>query len=60
MSKTHYKDPLDSSKPLSGTGRNGWEVPPEVQQKVVDIIIEDGRKRGMHNRDIAHYGFKQK
>lgn len=55
MTDTHYNDRLDTSKPLSGTGRNGWEVPPEVQQKVVDIIIEEGRKRGMNNRDIAHY-----
>ncbi|NRR30293.1 TIGR02594 family protein [Oxalobacteraceae bacterium] len=53
--KTHFNDPLDKSKALSGTGRHGWEVPPEVQQKVVDIIIEEGRKAGMNNRDIAHY-----
>ncbi len=55
MTDTHYNDPLDSSKPLSGTGRKGWEVPAHVQQKVVDIIIEEGRKRRMNNRDIAHY-----
>ncbi len=33
MTDTHYNDPLDTSKPLSGTGRKGWEVPAHVQQQ---------------------------
>lgn len=52
---THYNEPINKSKILSGYGRKGHEVPPDVQQKVVDIIIEEGRKRGLNNRDLAYF-----
>lgn len=52
---THYNEPINKSKILSGYGRKGHEVPSEVQQKVVDIIIEEGRKRGLDNRDLAYF-----
>lgn len=52
---THFNDPIDTSKPLSGYGRRGPEVPPEVQQKVIDILIEEGRALKLSNRDIAYY-----
>ena len=55
MTDTHYNDPIDKGKPLSGTGRHAWEVPPAVQQKVVDILIEEARKMGFNNRDTAYY-----
>jgi hypothetical protein len=58
MSKTpHFNEPIDDSKPLHGNDRkaNINSAPPEVQQKVVDIIIEEGRKRKFNNRDIAYY-----
>jgi hypothetical protein len=55
MTDTHFNEPIDKSKPLSGTGRRGFEVPPEVQQKVIDIIIEEARKMGFNNRDLAYY-----
>jgi len=55
MTDTHFNEPIDKSKPLSGTGRMGFEVPPEVQQKVLDIIIEEARKMGFNNRDLAYY-----
>ena len=55
MTDTHFNEPIDKSKPLSGTGRHGFEVPPEVQQKVLDIIIEEARKMGFNNRDLAYY-----
>ncbi|MTV41520.1 TIGR02594 family protein [Duganella radicis] len=55
MTDTHFNEPIDKSKPLSGTGRQGFEVPPEVQQKVIDIIIEEARKMGFNNRDLAYY-----
>lgn len=52
---THFNEPVDEKKPLHGTGRHGYDVPPEVQQKVIDIIIEEARKMGMNNRDTAYY-----
>ncbi|MHA4866233.1 TIGR02594 family protein [Duganella sp. PWIR1] len=52
---SHYDEPIDPKKSVSGTGRNGWDVPPEVQQKVIDIIIEEARKKGFNNRDTAYY-----
>ncbi|MYM66914.1 TIGR02594 family protein [Pseudoduganella sp. FT55W] len=55
MTDTHFNEPIDKSKPLSGSGRRGFEVPPEVQQKVIDIIIEEARKMGFNNRDLAYY-----
>lgn len=55
MPATHYDEPINKAKPLSGTGRHAWEVSPEVQQKIVDIIIEEARKLGFNNRDIAYY-----
>lgn len=55
MTDTHFNEPIDKNKPLSGTGREGYAVPPEVQQKVIDIIIEEARKMGFNNRDLAYY-----
>lgn len=55
MTDTHFNEPIDKTKPLSGTGREGYAVPPEVQQKVIDIIIEEARKLGFNNRDLAYY-----
>lgn len=52
---THFNEPIDKSKALSGTGRLGPQVPPEVQQKVIDILIEEGRRLKFNNRDIAYY-----
>lgn len=53
--KSHVLEPIDTTKSLSGFGRKGAEVPPEVQQKVIDIIVAEGRKNGMNNREIAYY-----
>lgn len=55
MTATHYDEPINKAKPLSGTGRHAWEVSPEVQQKIVDIIIEEARKLNFNNRDTAYY-----
>ncbi|MET3135464.1 uncharacterized protein (TIGR02594 family) [Oxalobacteraceae bacterium GrIS 1.11] len=52
---SHYGEPINSNKPLSGYGRHGFQVPAEVQQKVVDIIIEEARKSSFNNRDLAYY-----
>lgn len=55
--KTHVGEPIDQNKGLSGNDRkaNISSAPPEVQQKVVEIIIEEARKRKFNNRDLAYY-----
>lgn len=55
MTDTHVNEPINRTKELSGTTRKGGDAPPEVQQKIVDIIIEEARKRRLNNRDIAYY-----
>ena len=54
-SETHYNEPIDTSKSLSGVGRHGWQVPAEVQQKVIDIIIEEAGNLKFNKRDLAYY-----
>lgn len=53
--ETFYNVPIDTRKELSGTGRGPWKAPEAVQQKVVDIIIEEARKQGFNTRDTAYY-----
>jgi uncharacterized protein (TIGR02594 family) len=55
VTDTHVNEPIDKTKELSGTSRKGGDAPPEIQQKIVDIIIEEARKRKFNNRDIAYY-----
>lgn len=53
--KTHANEPIDAQKELHGNSRAAGDAPPEVQQKVIDVIIEEARKRKFNNRDIAYY-----
>lgn len=53
--KTHINEPIDTKKELSGYSRIGWKAPPEVQQRVLEIILEEGRALGFSNADIAYY-----
>lgn len=53
--KTHANEPIDAQKELHGSSRAAGDAPPEVQQKIIDIIIEEARKRKFNNRDIAYY-----
>lgn len=53
--KTHVDEPIDSRKELSGNSRKAGDAPPEIQQKVIDLIIEEARNRRFNNRDIAYY-----
>jgi uncharacterized protein (TIGR02594 family) len=53
--KPHNNEPIDTRRELRGRTRAGGDAPPEVQQKVVDIIIEEGRALHLSNRDIAYY-----
>lgn len=52
---THVYEPIDAQKELRGNSRRGSDAPPEVQQKIIDIIIEEARKRQFNNRYIAYY-----
>lgn len=52
---THINEEIDQNKELRGNSRRGSDAPPEVQQKVIDIIIEEARKLKFNNRDIAYY-----
>lgn len=57
MAKTHFYEGIDTSKPLHGNDRraNIQSAPIEVQQKVLDIIIEEARKEKFNNHDLAYY-----
>lgn len=55
MATTHVNEAIDSKKELHGNSRRGGDAPPEVQQKVIDLIIEEARKLRFDNRDIAYY-----
>lgn len=52
---SHFDEPIDQKKELRGYSRNGGDAPPEVQQKIVDIIIEEARALEFKNRDLAYY-----
>ncbi|MET3117226.1 uncharacterized protein (TIGR02594 family) [Undibacterium sp. GrIS 1.8] len=55
MPNTHVNESIDQKKDLKGNSRRGGDAPPEIQQKIVDIIIEEARKLQFNNRDIAYY-----
>ena len=55
MATTHVNESIDEKKELHGNSRRGGDAPPEVQQKVIDLIIEEARKLRFDNRDIAYY-----
>ena len=50
VSYSHY-----NRKPTAGglSARHG-DAPPEVQQASIDLIIEEGRKKGMTNEQVAY------
>lgn len=51
----HFNESIDQNKEIRGNSRRGGDAPPEVQQKIIDIIIEEARKLKFDNRDIAYY-----
>lgn len=51
----HFNESIDQNKEIRGNSRRGGDAPPEVQQKIIDIIIEEARKLKFNNRDIAYY-----
>ncbi len=44
MPDTHVNESIDQKKDLKGNSRRGGDAPPEIQQKIVDIIIEEARR----------------
>jgi uncharacterized protein (TIGR02594 family) len=52
---THSNESINRDKELSGNSRKGSDAPPEIQQKVIDIIVEEARKLQFDNRDLAYY-----
>lgn len=54
---THANEAIDqsASHDLKGNSRRAGDAPDEVQQKVIDIIIEEAKKCGLGNRDTAYY-----
>lgn len=55
MTTTHANEVIEKNKELKGNSRKGGDAPPEVQQKIIDIIIEEARSLKFDNRDIAYY-----
>ncbi|MDO8653129.1 MAG: TIGR02594 family protein [Undibacterium sp.] len=55
MTDTHADEKIDPKRELRGNSHKGGDAPPEVQQKIIDIIIEEARKLQFDNRDIAYY-----
>lgn len=57
MTTTFHNDPIDHAKPLSGNDR--WahinSAPPEAQEKVIQIILEECRAANLSIRDTAYY-----
>jgi len=51
---THYYDPIDRSPGrLAGNSRKWGDAPADVKEAVVNMIINEGRKEGLSDRDIA-------
>lgn len=52
---SHYLEPIDTTRGrLAGNSRVWGDASPEVQSRVVDILIDAGRERGLTPRQVAH------
>ena len=52
---THYYDPIDRSPGrLAGNSRKWGDAPPEVKERVKEIIINIANQYGLDERDIAY------
>jgi soluble lytic murein transglycosylase-like protein len=51
---TYYFSPIDKSLgELAGNSRKWGDAPADVKEAVVNMIINEGRKEGLSDRDIA-------
>lgn len=53
VSNSHYNDPIDKSRPLHGESRRHGDVTPEIQEQIIELLIEQCRKRKLSVHDIA-------
>lgn len=51
---SHYREPIDESRPLHGQSRRWGDASPEVQSRVIDSLIESSRDAGLTPRETAH------
>jgi putative chitinase len=51
---SHYREPIDESRPLHGASRRWGDASPEVQSRVIDSLIESSRDAGLTPRETAH------
>ena len=51
---SHYREPIDESRPLHGLSRRWGDASPEVQSRVIDSLIESSRDAGLTPRETAH------
>jgi putative chitinase len=52
--RTYYFSPIDKSPgELAGNSRKWGDAPADVKEAVVNMIINEGRKAGLSDRDIA-------
>ena len=52
---SHYREPIDDAPDrLAGNSRIWGDASPQVQSRVVDILIEAAREKGLSTRETAH------
>ena len=52
---SHYREPVeDAPGRLAGNSRIWGDASPQVQSRVVDILIEAARDKGLNTRETAH------
>jgi len=51
---SHYREPIDESRPLHGQSRRWGDASPEVQSRVIDSLIESSRDAGLTPRETAY------
>ena len=51
---SHYREPIDESRPLHGQSRRWGDASPEVQSRVIDSLIESSRDAGLSPRETAY------
>lgn len=51
---SHYREPIDESRPLHGQSRRWGDASPEVQSRVIDSLIDSSREAGLTPRETAY------
>ncbi|MBT2767152.1 peptidoglycan DD-metalloendopeptidase family protein [Stenotrophomonas sp. ISL-67] len=51
---SHYREPIDESRPLHGQSRRWGDASPEVQSRVIDSLIASSRDAGLTPRETAY------